>query len=225
MIAIIPAWAISNVSNSDPYNFASSSSIPWVEEVNEYADVSKDAALLPPAYNSGYDAVWSRPYVMINSSTGLVDNVTYDFAAIDTNVTRKTQYTTVPAYSDGSIGKLTIPKINVSVKVWEGETLDNLKKGAGHFTGTSQWDGNVGLCGHNRGSYGIFGEIHLLSAGDRITYETSRGTRTYEVYYIGQISEYDWSRLGWTESNIITLTTCVRDVPELRYCVQAREVV
>ena len=127
-------------------------------------------------------------------------------------------------YSDGSLGRLKIPSLGLSVKVYEDESLESLAKGAGHFKSTSCWDGNVGLAGHNRGVANHFGQIHTLENGDKITYTTRLGTRTYEVFYVGQIKETDFSRLGRTSENMITLITCVRNVPELRWCVQAREV-
>lgn len=127
-------------------------------------------------------------------------------------------------YSDNSIGTLSIPKLKLTVKVYEEESLENLKKGVGHFKATSCWDGNVGFAGHNRGLADYFGGIHTLSIGDRITYTTKLGTRTYEVYSVSKISETDYSRLQRTTENIVTLITCVRDIPELRWCVQAREV-
>ena len=127
-------------------------------------------------------------------------------------------------YADGSIGTLSIPKINVTGKVYEDESLENLSKGIGHFKFTSCWDGNVGLAGHNRGIAVTFGQIHTLTAGDKIIYTTKLGTRTYEVFYVGQINEADLSRLNRTNENIVTLITCVNDIPELRWCVQAIEV-
>jgi sortase A len=127
-------------------------------------------------------------------------------------------------YADGSMGKLSIPKLNVNIRVYEGESLASLKKGAGHFTFTSAWTGNVALAAHNRGTNAYFGQIHTLKAGDRITYTTPYGTRTYAVFFVGQIRETDFSRLGQTTDNIITLITCVRDVPAMRVCVQAREI-
>ena len=127
-------------------------------------------------------------------------------------------------YSDGSLGRLQISKLGLDVKVYEDESLENLAKGAGHFKSTSCWDGNVGIAGHNRGVTNHFGEIHTLTAGDQIVYTTQLGTRTYEVYYVGQISETDFTRLDRTSENIITLVTCVRDVRDMRWCVQAREV-
>ena len=126
-------------------------------------------------------------------------------------------------YSDGSLGRLKIPKLDLNVKVYEDESLESLAKGAGHFKSTSCWDGNVGIAGHNRGVTNHFGQIHTLKAGDQIIYTTQLGTRTNEVYYVGQISETDFSRLDRTSKNIITLITCVRDVRDMRWCVQARE--
>lgn len=127
-------------------------------------------------------------------------------------------------YSDGSLGRLKIPKLDLSVKVYEDESLENLAKGVGHFKSTSCWDGNVGIAGHNRGVTNHFGKIHTLTAGDQIVYTTQKGTRTYEVFYVGQVSETDFSRLERSKENLITLVTGVRDVREMRWCVQAREV-
>ena len=216
------AMAVSNVSNNNPYNFAPADSIGYVREMPTYADVSKDVSLIPPEFNQGYGTEWAQASVSFDSD-GYVVEVSYSDMAIESTA-YKSQSTTVTPYSDGSIARLSIPKLKVSATVRAGETLDNLAVGVGHFTGTSQWDGNVGIAGHNRGVNAIFGSIHTLRAGDTITYETREGTRTYEVYYVGQISETDWSRLQWTETNVITLITCVANSPTLRWCVQASEV-
>ena len=127
-------------------------------------------------------------------------------------------------YSDGSIGTIYVAKTGKTIKVYEGEQLDNLKKGAGHFAYTSTWDGNVALCGHNRGSWPYFSFVKDLQTGDRITYATQYGTRTYEVFSKEQISEYDYSKLGWTADNILTLITCIANTPELRYAAQCRTI-
>ena len=131
---------------------------------------------------------------------------------------------TVPwHYEDGSIGTLYIKKLNKTIKVYEGESLENMTKGIGHFVSTSAWDGNVGLAGHNRGAAAYFGFVKDLSAGDTIAYTTRYGTRVYEVYHKERISENDFSSLRWTSDNILTLITCVENMPELRWAVQARE--
>jgi len=126
--------------------------------------------------------------------------------------------------ADGSIGRLEISAIGVNTKVYEGEHLSNLAKGAGHYSCTSAWSGNVAICAHNRGTNAIFGRIHTLQNGDIITYSTSLGTMRFSVFSVRQVNEYDTSCLNPTAENIITLTTCVRDIPSLRWVVQAKQI-
>jgi sortase (surface protein transpeptidase) len=45
----------------------------------------------------------------------------------------------------------------------------------------------------------------------------------YEVYSKEQISEYDYSKLGYTVDNVLTLITCIANTPELRWAAQCRE--
>ena len=138
----------------------------------------------------------------------------------------------VPAYTsvdgmerkDGSIGTLKISSLNINMKVWEGETSTSMAKGLGHYSSTSGWDGNVGICGHNRGAKYTIGSIKNLKAGDTITYTTIYGTRTYEVVLVKTISSSDWSYLQATTDNRITITTCLANQPSKRVCVQAVEV-
>lgn len=125
---------------------------------------------------------------------------------------------------DGSIGTLEIPSLGISMKVWEGETNASMKKGLGHYTSTSAWDGNVGMCGHNRGSKHVIGSIKDLQQGDTIAYTTKLGTRTYQVVTVETIDNSDWSYLQSTTDNRLTITTCLADHPESRVCVQAVEI-
>ena len=124
--------------------------------------------------------------------------------------------------SNGTVGKISIPAIGVkNYYLWEGETTASMKKGLGHFTGTSVWNGNVAVCGHNRGAKYVIGSIKDLDVGDKITYTTSMGTRTYLVETVTKISSSDWSYLSSTADNRITLFTCVAGDPSQRWCVQA----
>lgn len=125
--------------------------------------------------------------------------------------------------SDGSIGTLKIPSLGINMKVWEGETNSSMSKGLGHYSSTSAWDGNVGVCGHNRGARYVIGDIKDLEIGDKITYTTVYGTRTYVVSLVETISSSDWSYLQATADNRITITTCLANHPEKRICVQAVE--
>ena len=134
-------------------------------------------------------------------------------------------YTSVTgmAYSDGSIGTMKIPSLGINMKVWEGETTESMKKGLGHYSSSSGWDGNVCVCGHNRGSKYVIGSIKDLEQGDTITYTTIYGTRTYQVTVVQIIPNDDWSYLQSTADNRITITTCLADHPESRVVVQAVE--
>ena len=125
--------------------------------------------------------------------------------------------------SDGSIGVLRIPTINLRVTAFDGDTFTAMKKGVGHLPSTSCWNGNIGLVGHNRGTNDYFGDLKKLEIGDEMTYTTNLGTRTYVVKYITKISDTDWSRLQYTSDNRLTLITCVEDVPDKRLCIQAVE--
>ena len=136
-----------------------------------------------------------------------------------------TQLTDDFLLSNGAIGKISIPAIGVkNYYLWEGATNSSMNKGLGHFATTSVWDGNVGLCGHNRGAKYIIGAIKDMDVGDKVTYTTSEGTRTYEVETIKKIRNDDWSVLDATADNRITMITCVAGDYSHRWCLQAVEV-
>ena len=126
-------------------------------------------------------------------------------------------------YSGGHLGTLKIPSIGVNVKIYEGTGTTPMQKGAGHFTDTSIWDGNVSLAGHNRGPHAIFGKIHTLEIGDTMTLTTKLGTRTYSVVSVKKVSETDSSDTLGTWENCVTLYTCVQDQSAYRWCVRAVE--
>ena len=137
---------------------------------------------------------------------------------------KRTEVTRGLYYSGGHLGTLKIPAIGVNVKVYQGTDSNALAKGAGHFEETSVWDGNVAIAGHNRGANCYFGELHTLAIGDRITYTTKLGTRTYAVTSVAKVNETDRSGLADTPDNTLTLYTCVRDQRAYRWRVTAAEV-
>ena len=128
-------------------------------------------------------------------------------------------------YKNGSLGTLEIPAIDLKVGIFEGTDASTLKLGAGHFEESSIWDGNAAFAAHNRGTNAYFGKIHTLELGDRITLTTKLGTRTYEVTSVSKVSETDRSALAASQSNVITLYTCVRDERDFRWCVTGSEIV
>lgn len=124
---------------------------------------------------------------------------------------------------DGSIGVLRIPDIDLKVTAYDGDTFTAMKKGIGHISSTSCWNGNIGLVGHNRGTSDYFGNLKKLDVGDEMTYTTNLGKRTYVVTSITKIKDTDWSKLQYTSDNRLTLITCVENVSDQRLCVQAVE--
>ncbi len=126
---------------------------------------------------------------------------------------------------DGSIGQLIIEKIDVSAPVYEtDDEMEAMRKGIAHYKISSAWDGNVGLCAHNgTASYCWFRDLHQLKAGDEVVYKTALGNRIYLVSTVKEVSETDWSMLGRTDDNRLTMTTCIDGKPDKRLCVQAIE--
>jgi len=200
---------------------------------------NKDAANLPPPYFYGSGDIPTDPSSLYHDNlpgsapggySGGASGSNIGISTLpqapgnESNTSATPVYTAPKYYPDGSIGTIYVARTNQAIKVYEGEQLENLRIGAGHFASTSAWDGNVALCGHNRGSWPFFAFVKDLRIGDRITFTTLYGTRTYEVFSKEQISEYDYSKLGWTVDNVLTLITCIANTPELRWAAQCREV-
>lgn len=212
---------------------------------------NKDAALLPPSFSifsGGIPTDASSPY-HTNVKSDYAGNVT-NYSQADTyngtlavsadyvsdtgvlaststmQTTQEQNYysqTDALYYDDGSIGTIRIPSLNMTAKVYEGESVESMRKGLGHFEYTSVWNGNVCLAGHNRGSAAYLSGIWNLKNGDKIIYTTKYGQRTYEVYSKEKISDTDYSNLVWSRDNILTLITCVENQSSLRWCIQAAE--
>ena len=120
------------------------------------------------------------------------------------------------------LGVIKIDKINFEGLIYEGTSMQTLAKGVGHFTNTPYLEGNVCLAAHNTNSY--WAKLHTLSNGDKIQYTCFLGTKEYEVSNVSKISETDWDSLKNTDTNVLTLITCVKGQKNLRLCVQAKEI-
>jgi sortase A len=193
---------------------------------------NKDAALLPPSYGVFSGDIPTDPSSLYHdnlpggSSGGGVGSSGFGLPVLPSvpAITDIPQKTAPQYYSDGSIGTIYEEKTKKTIKVYQGETTSNMGKGAAHIASTSAWDGNCTLCGHNRGSAPYFSFVKDMSIGDKITFTTKYGARTYQVYRKEKIRETDMSVLGWSADNILTLLTCIAGVPELRWCVQLRAI-
>jgi sortase A len=254
VLTAIPALATdysfeSGGGSLDGFGGATSTDAPVMPDpMNANTRRNKDAALLPPPFGVFSGDIPTGPSSLYHNNlpeSGFVPvdqdlpaiggedyapgsgavSVSYETSGFIPATSQTAAQNTAPwYYADGSIGSLYVARTGKTVKVYEGESLDNLAKGAGHFSATSAWDGNVSLAGHNRGSSAYFSFVKDLQSGDTLTYTTKYGTRTYKVYSKTQINEYDNLPLSWSSDNILTLITCIANVPELRYSVIAREV-
>ncbi len=204
-LTVSPASALEySFNGAEDYDFARPTSDDTIH-VDDYTNVdrSKDTALMPP-----------MPFAVPAMFT---ETVSPACGAGFTTVADDLRY------EDGSIGVLTIPTLGVNVKIYQGTDSATLAKGAGHFTDTSIWAGNVCVAGHNRGINCYFGNIHTLNIGDGITLTTKLGTRIYSVTSVQKVSETDSSGTAATFGNQITLYTCVRNERAYRWCVTAKE--
>ena len=145
-------------------------------------DRSKNTALIPPGFGtptsylpgSGDPLTPNLIPLTPNLIPGALDGgglvsqtVSVNYPVIDTgnggSSGQDVGYTAVTSdlyYSGGHLGTLKIPAIGLSTKVYEGTDSNTLAKGAGHFPGTSVWDGNCCIAGHNRGVRDDFGDLH-----------------------------------------------------------------
>ena len=104
--------------------------------------------------------------------------------------------------------------------------MESMTKGVAHFAVTSAWDGNIGFASHNVAparAVAYFRDIHQLAEGDIVRYKTALGERQYTVIEVKEIMEDDWSFLGRTDDNRLTLITCITGKPNMRLMVQALE--
>ncbi len=82
-----------------------------------------------------------------------------------------------------AIARITIPNIGVDHAVVEGVSVDDLRKGPGHYMQTALpgQAGNAAIAGH-RTTYGApFHRVDELFPGDEITVQTLQGTFIYKV--------------------------------------------
>ena len=225
------------------YDFGRDTSIEVIHTADGGAmrneDVSKNAALIPPAFGSeSMNALHTGEYLTPNlaprtlPTAGAVISGSGDVVTPGSTVSSGNGYqpsvlfTEVASdlyYKNGSLGKIEIPALGLSVRIYQGTDSKTLAKGVGHFEDTSIWKGNVCLAAHNRGANSYFGQIHTLDIGDKITLTTKLGTRTYKVTDVSKVSETDRSGLADSGENMLTLYTCVRNQRDQRWCVTAVE--
>ena len=123
------------------------------------------------------------------------------------------------------IGELEIPRLQVSVMVFEGDDAGILSEGAGHIPGTAlrSGTGNIGIAAH-RDTY--FRPLRLIHANDVIALKTPAGISRYAVTETKIVRPSDVGVLAGEPGRDLTLVTCypfyyVGNAPE-RFIVHAR---
>ena len=123
------------------------------------------------------------------------------------------------------IGRVDIPRLNLSAVVAEGDDDKTLGKAVGHLPDTPlPWDrhGNVGLAAHRDG---LFRKLEGIRLNDEIRVMTSRGEFTYRVRKTHIVNPDAVWVLDPTPTPTVTLITCypfafVGNAPQ-RFIVQA----
>jgi sortase A len=132
-----------------------------------------------------------------------------------------------PAPEGTLVGRIEIPRLDVSAIVLEGVGNRTLRRGVGHIPETSlpQEGGNVGLAGH-RDSF--FRELKDVRKNDTIRLKTLAGTYEYRVEWIRIVQPEDTEVLDDGGAPALTLVTCypfyyLGSAPE-RFIVRARRI-
>lgn len=118
----------------------------------------------------------------------------------------------VQASNTGTLGKIVISKIDLTMPLLKGASEYNLNRGAATIAGTSDFGeiGNVGIAGHRGRSHGImFNRLDEMAIGDTIEVVTSEQIYKYKVYKTHIVEPTDVSVLYRnSKDQILTLVTC-----------------
>ena len=112
----------------------------------------------------------------------------------------------VPA-PGSAIGRLEIPRLQLSVIVIEGDDDKTLSRAVGHLPGTAfPWDsGNAVLAGH-RDTF--FRPLKDLRDGDEVRMMTLHGTFSYRVTHTEVVEPNNVAALAPSDNRTLTLITC-----------------
>lgn len=129
---------------------------------------------------------------------------------------------------EGLIGRIEIPRLNVSVIVVEGDSVATLSHAAGHIPSTSLpgKPGNVGISAH-RDTF--FRPLRNIREDDIITLTTLLGSYRYRVVSTRIVRPSEVSVLKPGATEILTLVTCypfyfIGSAPD-RFIVRAERVI
>lgn len=130
----------------------------------------------------------------------------------DTNETGSTDSTEgIISETEGILGILEVPKIELTVAIGEGTDNKTLKYSVGHFSDTALpgEKGNCALIGHRNYIFGqFFNRLNELEVGDTFSIKRNNKEFVYEVYEVKVVEPEDLSVLEPTDEPTATLITC-----------------
>lgn len=117
-------------------------------------------------------------------------------------------FKTYPAYGQ-KYAKMNISSAGIELPIYFGDSLEILKKGIGHSTGSYMpgQGSSIVMCAHN--SADKFRNLSKVKKGDIITIETDYGVFNYKAYDMQVISETEENKLPiQKESEKLMIYTC-----------------
>ncbi|WP_456272916.1 class D sortase [Bacillus sp. AK031] len=118
----------------------------------------------------------------------------------------KALYQQAPAKGE-KIGKLLIPKLDISMPIYEGADEKVLEKGVGHFSGSvlPGMQDNAVLSGHRDT---VFRDLGQIGEKNFLIVKTSAGKFTYRVNQVRIVDADDRTVIVPKEEATLTVTTC-----------------
>lgn len=147
----------------------------------------------------------------IEETISLVSKVAIDLEqknVQETTINEDNKIKNYPEYGT-QYATIEIPKIDVNLPVYFGDTLEILKNGVGHSSGSyfPGEGGSIIYMGHN--SKKVFRRFSELQNGNEITVKTNYGEYKYKIYDMQLIKETDIDKLPiQKDKEILMIYTC-----------------
>jgi sortase A len=167
----------------------------------------------------GYE-LWGTTFVAKRSQRALAQDLNLPATPAPSPTSEPSPMTAPPAGTP--VARIEIPKIDADWIVVEGTSVESLKKGPGHFTGSAYpgEKGNVVISAH-RATYGApFARMHEVGVGDAVRVTTERGIFDYRVNEKKIVAPTEMAVVQDFNDERLTLTTC-----EPRYSSKLRMIV
>ncbi len=147
----------------------------------------------------------------IEETISLVSKVAIDLEQKDVEPTELSEDNKIKNYPEygTQYATIEIPKIDVNLPVYFGDTLEILKNGVGHSSGSyfPGEGGSIIYMGHN--SKKVFRRFSELQKGNEIIVKANYGEYKYKIYDMQLIKETDVDKLPiQKDKEILMIYTC-----------------